>query len=138
VRRRVRALVDDDVIAITAVADPRLFGLRSLAWLGLSVEPARVEAVAESLVRMPYIDYVVITAGEMNVMAEAACPTTDELYALVLTVRSLSGVARTETFVYLRLLGQNFEWSRSDAPWPAEVRAIQTAALEDLDVAIFR
>jgi DNA-binding Lrp family transcriptional regulator len=138
VRRRVKALVDADVIAITAVADPRVFGLESLAWLGLSVEPGRVQSVAEALVEMPRIDYAVITSGEMNVMAEAACSTRDELYDLVLAVRSLPGVARTETFVYLRLLRQNFEWSRGDTVDPSDVRAVHAAALEPLDVSLIR
>lgn len=138
VRRRVKALIDADVIAITAVGDPRVFGLESLAWLGLSVEPGRVEAVAEALVEMPRIDYAVITAGEMNVMAEAACATKDELYDLVLAVRSLLGVTRTETFVYLRLLRQNFEWSRGEAVHRSDVRAVQAAVLEPFDVAIVR
>jgi DNA-binding Lrp family transcriptional regulator len=138
VRRRVRALVDDDVIAITAVADPRVFGLESLAWLGLSVEPSRVAEVAEAVVELPHVDYGVITAGELNVMAEAACATKDELYDLVLTVRSLPGVLRTETFVYLRLLRQNFEWSRGDATTHTDVRAEHATVLEPLDVAIIQ
>jgi Lrp/AsnC family transcriptional regulator for asnA, asnC and gidA len=138
VRRRVKALLDADLIAITAVADPRVFGLESLAWLGLSVAPGRVEAVAELLVQMPRIDYAVITAGELNVMAEAACSTRDELYDLVLAVRSLPGVVRTETFVYLRLLRQSFDWSRGEAARRSEVRAVRAAVLEPLDVAIIQ
>ena len=138
VRRRVKALVDADAIAITAVADPRVFGLESLAWLGLAVEPRRVEAVAESLVQMPRVDYAVITAGELNVMAEVACATKDELYDLILSVRSLPGVVRTETFVYLRLLRQNFEWDRRPAAARSDVRAVQPMALEPLDVALIQ
>lgn len=136
VRRRVRALVDADIIAITAVADPRVFGLDSLAWLGLSVEPSRIEVVAEALVAMAGIDYAVITSGELNVMAEAACRSTDELYELVSAVRALPGVARTETFVYLKLLRQSFQWNRRDGG--ADVRAVRSAELEPLDVALIQ
>ena len=138
VRRRVRALVDADVMAITAVADPRVFGLNALAWLGLSVEAARVESVAEALVELPQIDYAVITAGELNVMAEAACATTDDLYALVLSLRSLPGVIRTETFPYLRLLRQNFEWNRAAGGESSTVRALPGGALQPLDVSLIR
>ncbi len=138
VRRRVRALVDADVIAITAVADPRVFGLHALAWLGLSVEAARVEAVAEALVELPQIDYAVITSGELNVMAEAACATLDDLYALVLSLRRLPGVLRTETFPYLRLLRQNFEWNRAAGGESSTVRALPSGELQPLDVSIIR
>lgn len=136
VRRRVRALVNADVIAITAVADPRVFGLESLAWLGLSVEPARIEAVADALVARAGIDYAVITGGELNVMAEAACRGPDELYELVSAVRALPGVARTETFVYLKLLRQSFQWNRRGGG--ADVRAVRAAELEPFDVALIQ
>jgi DNA-binding Lrp family transcriptional regulator len=138
VRRRVRALVETDVIAITAVADPSVFGLDALAWLGLSVEAASVERVAAALVEMPEIDYAVITAGELNVMAEAACATTDDLYALVLALRSVSGVRRTETFPYLRLLRQSFEWNRRPGSEAATVRAQAPGTLRPLDIDLIR
>lgn len=139
VRRRVRALLDADAIAITAVADPRVFGLDSMAWLGLTVEPSRVEAVAEGLLGLRGIDYVVITGGELNVMAEAACSSSDELYELLLAVRSLPGVGRTETFLYLRLLRQNFEWSRARAaPSPIELIRARPPALDQLDIALIQ
>jgi DNA-binding Lrp family transcriptional regulator len=136
VRRRVRALIDADVIAITAVADPRVFGLEALAWLGLSVAPGRIDSVAHALVETPGIDYAVVTGGELNVMAEAACRTTDELYELVATVRALPGVARTETFVYLKLLRQSFQWNREQRG--ADVRAIGAGELAPLDIGLIR
>jgi DNA-binding Lrp family transcriptional regulator len=134
IRRRVKALVDADVIAITAVADPRVFGLDSLAWLGLAVEPAHLDAVAEAVTAAEGIDYAVITSGEFNVMAEAACASMDELYELVASLRALAGVTRTETFVYLRLLHQRFQWSRGEAGAPA----VGTAPLEPLDVELIQ
>jgi DNA-binding Lrp family transcriptional regulator len=138
VRRRMRALVDADVIAITAIADPSVFGLNALAWLGLSVEAARVEAVAKTLVERPHVDYAVVTGGELNVMAEAACATTDDLYALVLSLRSIPGVLRTETFPYLRLLRQKFEWTQAPVGEPSGVRAQPGGALGSLDIGIIR
>lgn len=136
VRRRVRALVDADVIAITAVADPRVFGLEALAWLGLSVAPGRIDAVADALVNMAGIDYAVITGGELGVMAEAACRTTDELYELVSAVRAVPGVARTETFVYLKLLRQSFQWNHEGGG--ADVRAVRAGELGQLDIALIQ
>ena len=138
VRRRVKALVDADVIAITAIADPRVFGLEALAWLGLSVEPARVQAVADTLVDLRQIDYAAITTGPLNVMAEAACSTTDDLYELVVLIRSLPGVLRTETFPYLRLLRQSFAWNRADGAGASAVRAVPGTALTPLDAGIIR
>lgn len=134
VRRRVKALVEADVIAITAVADPRAFGLESLAWIGLAVEPARLDQVADAVTLTPGIDYAVVTSGELSVMAEAACSTMNELYELVAALRSLPGVLRTETFVYLRLLHQSFQWNRRGS----DVRGVGAAELEPLDVELIQ
>lgn len=140
VRRRVRSLVEEDVIALTAVADPRVFGLDWMAWLGLSVRPAYVQDVADRLVRLRQIDYVVISSGGFDVMAEVACPTADDLFELLRTIRSLPGVRRTETFVYLRLLQQKFQWgpARSAQTLRPLTLADDRPALDELDVAIIR
>lgn len=136
-RRRVKALIDADVIAVTAVADPRVFGLNSLAWIAVATEAARIESVAGALVELPAIDYAVVTTGEYAVMAEAACTTVDALYELVLAVRRVPGVLRTETFPYLKLLRQSFDWNRAgDAV--GGVQPVPGSALQSVDVPIIR
>jgi DNA-binding Lrp family transcriptional regulator len=142
VRRRVKALSQQGVIAITAVADPRVLGLESMAWVGLRVGQSEIESVAEVLVSVPEVDYVVISAGAFNVMAEVACASSDDLYALLLRIRELPGVLSTETFVYLQLLRQQFQWADADstsaAPQaPLGVRSPPTA-LDRLDIELIR
>jgi Lrp/AsnC family transcriptional regulator for asnA, asnC and gidA len=44
-------------------------------------------------------------------MAEVACPTTEDLYALAKRVRALPGVRRTETYPYFEVLRQQFRWT---------------------------
>jgi Lrp/AsnC family transcriptional regulator for asnA, asnC and gidA len=125
VRRTVKQLIAKDVFTITAVADPRLLGLESMAWLTLTVRMSHIERTAAALAEMEEIDYVVITAGAWNVMAEVACPSTDDLYALAKRVRALPGVRRTETYPYFEVLRQQFRWTAGgDVPsWPADVAA---------------
>ena len=137
VRRTVKQLVAREVFTITAVADPRLMGLESMAWLALSVQLSQLERTAAALARMPEVDYVVITTGARHVMAEVACPGTDELLALLKRVRALPGVQRTETYPYFQLLRQQFRWTNGeDTPTVAdETRGVRSAPaeLDDLD-----
>src|SRR6185295_12747727 len=49
VRRTVKQLVAREVFTITAVADPRLMGLESMAWLALSVQLSQLERTARAL-----------------------------------------------------------------------------------------
>jgi Lrp/AsnC family transcriptional regulator for asnA, asnC and gidA len=114
VRRRVRALTELDMFAVTAVADPRLLGLDCLAWIGFVVHPAAVRALAEQLVNMSSVAYVVVSSGRFNVMADLACTSNAELDRILLELRRLPGVQRTETFIYLALARQQFQWLSSD------------------------
>ena len=139
VRRTVKQLGAKDVMTITAVADPRLLGLESMAWLALSVRLSHIDATATALAGLPEVDYVVITSGWSNVMAEVACPTTDDLFELVRRVRALPGVHGAETFPYFKLLRQQFRWIDGDIVSPpgspAPARAVRAAPgeLDDLD-----
>jgi DNA-binding Lrp family transcriptional regulator len=136
VRRTVRRLIAEDVFTITAVADPRVMGLESMAWLTLSVRLADIEATAAALAGFEEVGYVVVATGAANVMAEVACPDTDACLALVQRVRALPGVRRTETFPYFAVLHQQFRWTTGDEPAPwAPPRGVRTApgGLDELD-----
>lgn len=144
VRRTVQRLTAEDVFTITAVADPRLFGLESMAWLTLSVRPADIEATAAALAGFDEIDYVVVATGAANVMAEAACRDTDACHTLVQRIRALPGVRGTETFPYFAVLHQQFQWTAADDPQAARparaARAVRSApaGLEPLDRMLIR
>jgi DNA-binding Lrp family transcriptional regulator len=116
IRRTVRRLMARDVFTITAVADPRLLGLESMAWLTLSVRPADIEETAARLAAFEEVDYVVVATGAAPVMAEVACRDSDACLALVQRVRALPGVRRTETFPYFNVLHQQFRWTLEDEP----------------------
>lgn len=110
VRRRVKRLTEADVFSIAAVADPRVLGLECMAWIGLVVRQSATRAVADRLVELPEVDYVVVSTGEFNVMCEVACRSTRDLYRLLLRLRAFPGVRKTETFLYLNLFRQQFQW----------------------------
>src|SRR5918998_1753477 len=138
---RERHSEDGDVVAVSDADRALIDALQRDArqsFTSLSVEPARVQAVAETLVELRQIDYAAITTGSLNVMAEAACSTTDDLYELVVSIRSLPGVIRTETFPYLRLLRQSFAWNRADGGGGSAVRAVPGTAVTPLDAGIIR
>jgi Lrp/AsnC family transcriptional regulator for asnA, asnC and gidA len=60
---------------------------------------------------MPEIDYVVLTAGGFDIMAEVICESDEELLRLLSSkVRAIDGVRSTETFVYLKLRKQTYAW----------------------------
>lgn len=140
VRRRVRALLDEDLISLTTVADPRVFGLEWMAWVALSTRHADASDIAEQLVRMPAINYVILTAGSVDVLAEVACRSADELLAVLTDIRALGGIRRSDTLVFLALMQQRYEWGPARAVpgrHPLTMRD-KRAELDDLDLSIIR
>ena len=110
VRQRVQRLLDAGVMQIVAVTDPLTVGFQRQALIGLTVE-GDLSVVAEKLAAVPEIDYVVITAGSFDVIAE--CVAEDDTHLLRLlndAVRSIPGVRTAETFVYLKLAKQTYTW----------------------------
>jgi Lrp/AsnC family transcriptional regulator for asnA, asnC and gidA len=67
--------------------------------------------VGDALAEMPEVDYVVTTAGSFDLLAEVVCEDDDQLLELLTKrVRTLPGVQSTETFVYLKLNKQHYNW----------------------------
>jgi Lrp/AsnC family transcriptional regulator, regulator for asnA, asnC and gidA len=110
VRQRVQRLVDSGVIQIVAVTDPMQVGFPRAAMMGIRVD-GDLTAVADALAALDEVDYVVITAGGFDILAEIVCEDDDHLLDIMNSkIRSIPGVRSTETFVYLKLRKQIYTW----------------------------
>ena len=60
---------------------------------------------------LPGISYVVSTAGSFDLLVEVVCENDDDLMDLLNEqIRALPEVVSTETFVYLKLHRQLYNW----------------------------
>ena len=110
VRQRVQRLIDSGVMQVVAVTDPLQLGFARQAMVGIEVA-GPLEPVAEALAALDEVDYVVITAGTYDVLAEVVCESDERLLELISNkIRRIDGVARTETFMYLKLRKQTYSW----------------------------
>lgn len=108
-RQRVQRLVDAGVMQIVAVTDPLTLGFRRQTMIGIRCV-GDLERVADLLADMAEIDYVVITAGSFDLLAEVVCEDDDQLLEIISRVRTIPSVTTTETFVYLKLRKQTYSW----------------------------
>jgi len=108
-RQRVQRLVDAGVMQIVAVTDPLTLGFRRQTMIGIRCV-GDLERVADLLADMAEIDYVVITAGSFDLLAEVVCENDDQLLEIISRVRTIPSVTTTETFVYLKLRKQTYSW----------------------------
>ncbi|WP_129337709.1 Lrp/AsnC family transcriptional regulator [Cellulomonas endophytica] len=110
VRQRVQRLVESGVVQIVAVTDPLQVGFPRQAMIGVRSD-GDTEELAAALAAIPEVDYVVVTAGGFDVLAEVVCEDDDHLLEVLnRKIRPLPGVRSTETFVYLKLHKQLYNW----------------------------
>ena len=110
VRQRVQRLQESGVIQIVAVTDPLQVGFRRQAMIGIRAD-GDLNELAERVAAVPEVDYVVVTAGSFDVLVEVVCEDDEHLLSLLNEqIRALPGVRSTETFVYLRLHKQLYNW----------------------------
>lgn len=110
VRQRVARLLEAGVVQIVAVTDPAQVGFARQAMVGVRCSGA-TEPVAQALAAVDEVAYVVATTGSFDLLAEVVCEDDDHLLDLLSTrVRAIDGVASTETFTYLRLFKQRYDW----------------------------
>ena len=110
VRQRVQRMIESGVMQIVAVTDPLQVGFPRAAMLGVNVE-GDVETVADAMAELTEVDYLVITAGGYDILAEVVCEDDEHLLEVInRRIRAIPGVRHTETFVYLKLRKQIYTW----------------------------
>ncbi len=110
VRQRVQKLVDTGVMQIVAVTDPMQVGFSRQAMIGIKAE-GNLDPVVEALSAMDEVDYVVITAGSFDILAEVVCEDDEHLLGLLNhRIRTIAGIRSTESFMYLKLSKQTYTW----------------------------
>jgi len=110
VRRRVQRLREGGIMEIVAVTDPLQLGFTREALVGIRVQ-GDVRLVADKIASIDEINYVVLCAGSFDILAELVTVDDDSLVHLLNdSIRSIPGVTEVETFIYLKLAKQTFNW----------------------------
>jgi Lrp/AsnC family transcriptional regulator, regulator for asnA, asnC and gidA len=110
VRRRVQRLKDAGVMQIVAITDPLQLGYGREALIGIRVH-GDVRLVADKVAAIEEANYVVMTAGSFDIIAEVIAIDDNALVHLLNdSIRSIPGVTEVETFLYLKLSKQTYAW----------------------------
>jgi len=110
VRARTTRLVERGFLQIVGVADPEKLGFQQ-ALIGVRCEPGKLLAVADALAALVEVDYVVITAGRFDILIEAVAEDNESLLRFLNDrLQQIDGVRDTETFMYLRLVKQTYQF----------------------------
>jgi Lrp/AsnC family transcriptional regulator for asnA, asnC and gidA len=109
IRARYARLCDDDILQVTAVTNPLGLGFDAQAMVGIRTA-GPPEPVADEISRWDEAGYVVVTAGQFDILVELVCADRRQLLDLTNRIRALNGVVSTESFLYLELWKQLYDW----------------------------
>ena len=109
VRARYGRLCDQSILQVTGVTNPLGLGFEAQAMVGVRTT-GPPEIVAHVLSRWAEADYVVVTTGRFDLLVEVVCADRRELLDVTNRIRSLPEVVSTETFLYLELWKQLYDW----------------------------
>ena len=108
VRARYARLTNEGILQVVAVTNPLGLGFDQ-ALIGVKTSGAP-DTVADEIARWPEADYVVVTAGQFDLVVEVVTADRRELLDLTNRMRGLEGVVTTETFFYLEMWKQLYDW----------------------------
>ena len=121
IRARYARLCADNILQVTGVTNPLGLGFEAQAMVGIRTA-GPPERVADEVSRWAEADYVVVTAGQFDVLVELVCADRRALLGVTNRIRALPDVITTESFLYLELWKQAYDWGANvHEPPTAEV-----------------
>ena len=104
VRRRLRLLIQDDVVKVIAVPNLEELGYATTAFIGLRTAPSKSDSVAEAVANLDQAHYVAITPGAYDVFIWVGLDSVESPGTFLRTkIGQIEGIERTETFVNLTI-----------------------------------
>jgi Lrp/AsnC family transcriptional regulator for asnA, asnC and gidA len=134
VRTRVHHLLESHVIQIVALTSPAALGYRAAALAGLTTDP-RVPAsqIAVALREIPDLDYVIVTAGRYNVLAEIISHDLSSMQTVIeQEIGKIGGIQSLELFPYFSIYYQNARFFRGGHSGGSD-KAVMDDELDEID-----
>jgi Lrp/AsnC family transcriptional regulator, regulator for asnA, asnC and gidA len=109
VRARYGRLCDQNILQVTGVTNPLGLGFEAQAMVGVRTS-GPPERIADEIAKWDEADYVVVTTGRFDLLAEVVTADRRGLLDVTNRIRALPEVVSTETFLYLELWKQLYDW----------------------------
>ncbi len=107
-RSRVSGLLENGVIHVVALTNPRALGFNAICLLGVTTDPAvPVSQIAKEIARVSDVDYVVVTTGRYGIIVEVISTDRAAMLKTIETrIGTIAGIRSIEIFPGLSLYYQ--------------------------------
>jgi Lrp/AsnC family transcriptional regulator for asnA, asnC and gidA len=104
VRNRLKRLLEQGVIRVTAIPDLEKLGYNFMGIVGIQTRLADLKSVAEQLAKNPNVCYLVNVTGQYEFIAIVVTRSSKEFaHFMENVIPSIPSILRTETFVALNI-----------------------------------
>jgi Lrp/AsnC family transcriptional regulator for asnA, asnC and gidA len=113
IRKRLRRLLDDEVIQIVAVVNQRKLGFELEGNIKIKTDPKKNPQVKDSLQKLSDVWYIAHVAGASDFDVEFNAKSQDDLHELIETINQIDGIRNTEVSIRLQLVKNRYdEWEK--------------------------
>lgn len=111
VRKRLKRLLESNVLTVKAVVEPAQLGYAQEAVLNLRVNVGYIETVATTLTSFSEVRFVAITGGAYDIVCTVVLPETADLLRFTTDkVSRIEGIASINTALSLKIFKRASEW----------------------------
>jgi Lrp/AsnC family transcriptional regulator for asnA, asnC and gidA len=111
VRYRIDRMVENSVISISAVVNPKGIGMNVVADVWLEVDSDSILEVAKKVAEYENVSYVACSIGETDVSVQVQARDTAEVYRFITEViGKVPGVRKTTTSIVPLVLKDVYQW----------------------------
>ncbi|MDH4187078.1 MAG: Lrp/AsnC family transcriptional regulator [Nitrospira sp.] len=110
-RYRIKRLLQESVISITAVIHPKPLGYNVMADVLIEAEPGTILDIVHHLAALDCVTYAGASTGDRDISIQVVARSVDELYGFILNeVQKIPGVRRTRTSLLPLALKFTYNW----------------------------
>jgi Lrp/AsnC family transcriptional regulator, regulator for asnA, asnC and gidA len=111
IRYRINRMVEEGIITISAVVNPRALGYQVIADVFVEVEPGKIQEVAQALAAHEMVSYVACSIGDRDISAQVVARDNGEVYAFATEfIGHLPGVRKTTTSIVPMTMKDVHQW----------------------------
>lgn len=117
VRRRVNKLIDEGKMQIVSIVEPQELGWNEAAMIGISVQPDKINDVADAIAQLPEIAYLFQAAGDFDLFAEVYCRDKKHFVTFLNEkLQKIPGIERTQAYLILKMHKLSYRWGQAEPP----------------------
>lgn len=111
IRYRIERMIENQIIQITAVVNPKAVGMTVVADVWLLCDSSAIQEVAHRMAEFENVSYVACSIGETDVSIQVLARDTAEVYRFVTEViGKVPGVRKTTTSIVPLVLKDVYQW----------------------------